>query len=54
MLNLILYASVVSVCLTGGSVMEIRTVRMGLTRVLNCAVSEPGLLVQAGLQGVEF
>lgn len=43
--NLILCASVVSVCLTGGSVMGIQTVRMGLMRVLNCAVSEPGIVV---------
>lgn len=54
MLNLILCASVVSVCLTDGSVMAIRTVRMGLTRVLKCAVSKPDLLMQAGLWGVVF
>lgn len=52
MLNLILCAPAVSVCLTDGSVMGIRTARMGLTRVLNCAVSELGLSVQASLQGV--
>lgn len=37
-LNLTLCVTVVSVCRTDGSVMGIRTVRMGLTRVLNCAI----------------
>lgn len=37
-LNLTLCVTVVSVCRTDGSVMGIQTVRMGLTRVLNCAI----------------
>lgn len=52
MLNLTLCVTVVSVCRTDGSVMGIRTVRMGLTRVLNCAVSVPCPSVWASQQVV--
>lgn len=51
-LNLTLCVTVVSVCQTDGSVMGIRTVRMGLTRVLNCAVSVPCPSVWASQQVV--
>lgn len=54
MLNLILCASMVSVCLTDGSVMGIQTAKTGLMRMLNSAVSEPGFLALTSLQGAAF